>query len=122
MSILGFYWRLRRRVQDDGARIADVESVAEQVLARPLLEVEPTRECAICLQSDGLEAPGAETGLEADALISRGRWRGLPCFHAFHEDCLLRWLTRSRHCPLCRFDLLDAYGLALPAAEEAEAL
>ncbi|XP_020104826.1 uncharacterized protein LOC109721570 [Ananas comosus] len=29
----------------------------------------------------------------------------IPCSHAFHEECLTRWLERSRLCPLCRYSI-----------------
>ncbi|PUZ62903.1 hypothetical protein GQ55_3G024000 [Panicum hallii var. hallii] len=45
--------------------------------------------CAVCL--DGYAA--------GDAL------RAMPCAHAFHEGCIVEWLSVSSFCPLCRFRL-----------------
>ena len=36
-----------------------------------------------------------------------------PCKHAFHEDCLLRWLREPTNtCPSCRCDLLEGWDEA----------
>jgi len=40
--------------------------------------------CIICLSDFGVE----------DDIVQ------LPCKHAFHTECIAKWLSRSRHCPL----------------------
>ena len=32
----------------------------------------------------------------------------LPCRHAFHHDCVARWLKEHRSCPTCRADCFPA--------------
>ena len=29
----------------------------------------------------------------------------LPCQHSFHSQCILKWLNRSKLCPICRYEL-----------------
>lgn len=47
------------------------------------------RECAICLE---------ELAAGCEAL-------SMPCLHAFHGDCIEKWLRTSHYCPLCRFKM-----------------
>ncbi|GJM88108.1 hypothetical protein PR202_ga04135 [Eleusine coracana subsp. coracana] len=49
----------------------------------------PAAECAVCLKDFD----------ELDKI------RAMPCAHAFHEDCIFRWLRRNATCPLCRHPL-----------------
>lgn len=49
-------------------------------------------ECSICLED-----------FEAEHAI-----KVLSCGHAFHKDCLGRWLRRERTCALCRQDVTHA--------------
>ncbi|KAJ1274192.1 hypothetical protein BS78_05G044300 [Paspalum vaginatum] len=46
-------------------------------------------ECAVCLHD-----------------FAAGDWlRAMPCSHAFHQDCIFRWLEVNHVCPLCRHAL-----------------
>ncbi|KAJ7956363.1 putative RING/U-box superfamily protein [Quillaja saponaria] len=47
------------------------------------------KQCVICLEE-------ILVGSEAS---------GLPCLHAYHDNCILKWLKNSNFCPLCRFQM-----------------
>lgn len=50
-------------------------------------------ECSICLESYKYEAVLC----------------GLPCGHAFHQQCIMGWLNRdNHHCPICRWPAYKA--------------
>mmetsp|Transcript_112627 Transcript_112627/g.218239 ORF Transcript_112627/g.218239 Transcript_112627/m.218239 type:complete len:329 (+) Transcript_112627:996-1982(+) len=53
-------------------------------------DVDDSSACPICLESFGGKMPAVQTR---------------SCGHAFHRQCLGRWLDVNRHCPLCRQDL-----------------
>lgn len=88
--------RVRRLMELLGDNGPAAETVRRQILAGPLVEPVPGADCSICLE------PGSPRS---------ARWRALRCGHRFHEGCLLEWLRRSRHCPLCRLNLQTAYLL-----------
>lgn len=57
---------------------------------------QPAEQCCVCISTcrDGEEM------------------RRLPCGHAFHRDCVDRWLARCRRtCPLCRLHVGGSVGL-----------
>ena len=76
-----------------GAVSAEPSSDALATLARlpsvvPDQDVPDQQECHVCL----LPMRAGET------LVT------LPCFHLYHRDCIQRWLTVQRTCPVCKHD------------------
>ncbi|CAE8585321.1 unnamed protein product, partial [Polarella glacialis] len=48
-----------------------------------------SRKCMVCL----------EQFQAGDSL------RILPCLHRYHRDCVVRWLSENRRCPICKHDI-----------------
>lgn len=51
--------------------------------------VEESAVCAVCLE---------EMTVGSDATC-------MPCSHLYHRGCIVKWLQKSRVCPMCRFSL-----------------
>jgi hypothetical protein len=85
-----------------------------------VLQPAPSRECAVCLSKLPAGAAEERSGPDEPAAV-----RALPaCGHAFHADCIGRWLPLRPECPLCRRPVLLAGGqeaAATPAAALATA-
>ncbi|ESN92344.1 hypothetical protein HELRODRAFT_181542 [Helobdella robusta] len=57
-----------------------------------------------------------ETGCDLCAVCIEGYKpsdvvRILPCRHVFHKPCIDPWLVEQRSCPICKIDILKAFGL-----------
>ncbi len=101
-------------------RVGDEEGRARQAVGAPARQTDET-----CFCGDGFSGPRGE-------LTGEGAWGVTPCGHAFHLNCLSRWLRECRltgdgprpSCPNCkrRFDsssarrLLGLEGLAQAVA------
>ena len=61
------------------------------------------------------EAPGQlECGICIATMTAQEVVTVLPCFHAFHGECLARWMATGvarRYCPMCRLDFQRAVEL-----------
>jgi len=51
-------------------------------------------ECSICLEPYG----------KGDSICVS---KSPECQHMFHKQCIVEWLQKQDHCPLCRVDLMD---------------
>ncbi|CAE1277254.1 E3 ubiquitin-protein ligase RNF133,E3 ubiquitin-protein ligase RNF130,RING finger protein 150,E3 ubiquitin-protein ligase RNF128,Protein goliath,E3 ubiquitin-protein ligase RNF149 [Acanthosepion pharaonis] len=59
-------------------------------------------QCAVCIE-----------GYKPSDVI-----RILPCKHILHKSCVDPWLLEQRSCPMCKMDILRAYGMPVNGSQE----
>jgi len=88
---------------DEELRLALVRSLEETKAAGP----PPTSEYAFRelienFTADKLKGTCTVCG---DDFVPKDELKRLPCKHAFHDECILPWLSSHNTCPLCRSEL-----------------
>ncbi|XP_022961194.1 probable E3 ubiquitin-protein ligase ZFP1 [Cucurbita moschata] len=79
---------------EDGVMSCDRSRGIEMMLMRVRFEeIESDDVCVICLE---------ELERRKKSLV------GMPCFHVFHRNCIVKWLADTNSCPVCRFQMPKA--------------
>ncbi|KAL0459851.1 UNVERIFIED_CONTAM: E3 ubiquitin-protein ligase SIRP1 [Sesamum latifolium] len=92
---------LQHLAENDPNRYGTPPAQKEAVEALPMVKIEETLQCSVCLDD-------CEMGSEV---------KEMPCKHKFHSGCILPWLELHSSCPVCRYQLpseeskLDSEGL-----------
>jgi hypothetical protein len=112
LAWLVFYYVQRFRYAHTKDRLAKrltcaakkaVNKMPQKTVRRGDNETDPDFDlCAICVE-------GYKVG---DVL------RVLPCKHLFHKLCVDPWLIEQRSCPICKLDILHAYGIHVSCGKE----
>ncbi|CAH8436373.1 unnamed protein product [Schistosoma rodhaini] len=104
LAWLVFYYVQRFRYLHSKERVSRrLTELAKKAVARiPIKTLHPgdweitsnCEQCAICIEP----------------FKAMDNIRILPCRHYFHKLCIDPWLLEQRSCPMCKLDILQAYG------------
>uniref|UniRef100_A0A0D6QUX0 RING-type E3 ubiquitin transferase n=1 Tax=Araucaria cunninghamii TaxID=56994 RepID=A0A0D6QUX0_ARACU len=85
----GFEQLLQHLAENDNSRRGAPPAAKSIVENLPSVVSDGGSVCAIC----------------KDAMIDGDVAKQLPCFHLYHPDCILPWLSTRNSCPICRYEL-----------------
>lgn len=86
--------RLSRRLASAAKKA--IAKIPQRTLKGGDKELDPEfDQCAVCIE-----------GYKTSDVV-----RTLPCKHIFHKSCVDPWLLDQRSCPMCKLDILRAYGM-----------
>lgn len=86
--------RLTRRLASAAKKA--IAKIPQRTLKAGDKELDPEfDQCAVCIE-----------GYKTSDVV-----RTLPCKHIFHKSCVDPWLLDQRSCPMCKLDILRAYGM-----------
>ncbi|XP_050213894.1 uncharacterized protein LOC126665215 [Mercurialis annua] len=91
----GFEEFLEHLVDTDSSRRGAPPAAASFMNSLPRLIINEEHE-----KQDGLACAICKDVLSIGTEVNQ-----LPCFHLYHPDCILPWLSTRNSCPLCRFEL-----------------
>lgn len=99
LAWLVFYYIQRFRYAHAKERLSRrLMSAAKKAIGRmpvkTLRSADPEDQCAVCIEY-----------YKTSEVV-----RTLPCHHVFHKSCIDPWLLEQRSCPMCKLDILKAYG------------
>ncbi|KAE9619947.1 hypothetical protein Lal_00040299 [Lupinus albus] len=57
------------------------------------------------LSKEELQMKNVACAVCKDEILLEEKVRRLPCFHCYHGDCIMPWLSIRNTCPVCRFEL-----------------
>ncbi|KAI8921703.1 hypothetical protein BC831DRAFT_476020 [Entophlyctis helioformis] len=77
--------------------------VASSKSIRAALQPVRITDCPICL--DTCCHDGCNVGSSSNNNTVGANGLQMPCGHAFHRRCIVRWLKRSNACPVCRYEI-----------------
>ncbi|KAH7672383.1 RNA polymerase archaeal subunit P/eukaryotic subunit RPABC4 protein [Dioscorea alata] len=80
---------LQHLAENDPNRYGTPPARKEAVNALPIVKVQESTSCSICLEDFVVDTEAKE----------------MPCKHFFHSECILQWLELHCSCPVCRFEL-----------------
>lgn len=46
--------------------------------------------------------------------------RTMPCLHYFHTECIDKWLSKGRICPICKLDIKKNYNAVVMSGSKIE--
>ncbi|KAL2619877.1 hypothetical protein R1flu_000082 [Riccia fluitans] len=91
----GFEMILQQMAENDNSRRGAPPASKAAVECLPSISIEQSHVndgsavCAICKDVVAVGEPAKQ----------------LPCFHLYHEECILPWLNSRNSCPVCRYEL-----------------
>ncbi|KAL2619889.1 hypothetical protein R1flu_000094 [Riccia fluitans] len=91
----GFEMLLQQMAENDNSRKGAPPASKAAVDCLPCISIQQSHVddgsavCAICKDVVAVGEPAKQ----------------LPCFHLYHEDCILPWLNSRNSCPVCRYEL-----------------
>ena len=89
------------------ALLNSVGATPEEIDRCPLRVLQPNDDLLVRNRNpndDGEnDSSGSNCPICLEAFVVNDTVRTIPCFHAFHKDCIDPWLAQRAQCPVCKY-------------------